>query len=125
MQKQLKTYFKTIKKNLPCLNSVVRKMLDDLKVSVNDYITQNNCIEFQEIEKHFGAAEDIAKEFAVGIDNAYVKSYKLKKRIAAVVVALLTAILIIVTSLSIYIYIENENNSISNLEIQIVNKEDE
>ena len=125
MQKQLKTYFKTIKKNLPCLNSVMRKMLDDLKVSVNDYITQNNCIEFQEIEKHFGTAEDIAKEFAVGIDNAYVKSYKLKKRITAVVVALLTAILIIVTSLSIYIYIENENNSISNLEMQIVNNEDE
>ena len=35
MQKQLKAYFKDIKKNLPCYNKVMHKMLDDLRLSVD------------------------------------------------------------------------------------------
>lgn len=76
MKKQLKNYFKSIKKNLPCLNSAMRKMLDDLKLSVEFYIQENNVTDFSQIERHFGAAENVAKEFAVGIDNSYIKSYK-------------------------------------------------
>ncbi len=124
MHKQLKTYFKTIKKNLPCLNSVVRKMLDDLKVSVNDYITQNNCIEFQEIEKHFGTAEDIAKEFAIGIDNAYVKSYEFKKRVTAIVVSMLAAIILAVCALVIYIIVDGERNQPVRFDAKTTQKEE-
>lgn len=111
MDKQLKRYFKSIKKNLPCYNSAMRKMLGDLKISVTDYITQNGCTEFQEIEKHFGTAEYIAEEFAAGIDGAYIKSYKFKKRVTAIILSILAVIAIIVASLSIYIYIENEKHT--------------
>ena len=107
MQKQLQSYFKDIKKNLPCLNSAMRKMLNDLKVSVNTFIDENNITDFTQIEQHFGTAENIAKEFAVGIDNSFVKSYKFKKRITAIVISILVAILVITASLAIYIYIEN------------------
>lgn len=110
MQKQLQSYFKDIKKNLPCLNSAMRKMLNDLKVSVNTFIEENNITDFTQIEQHFGTAENIAKEFAVGIDNSFVKSYKFKKRITAIVISILVAILVITASLAIYIYIENEKN---------------
>ncbi|MBQ6884331.1 MAG: hypothetical protein IJN56_01185 [Clostridia bacterium] len=110
MQKQLQSYFKDIKKNLPCLNSAMRKMLNDLKVSVNTFIDENNITDFTQIEQHFGTAENIAKEFAVGIDNSFVKSYKFKKRITAIVISILVAILVITASLAIYIYIENEKN---------------
>ncbi len=110
MQKQLKAYFKSIKKNLPCLNSAMRKMLNDLKLSIDTYIKDNNVVDFEKIIEHFGTAEDIAKEFAVGIDNSFVKSYKFKKRITAIVISILVAILVITASLAIYIYIENEKN---------------
>lgn len=110
MQKQLKTYFKGIKKNLPCLNSAMCKMLDDLRLSVDTYIKDNNIVDFKKVIEHFGTAEDIAKEFAIGIDNACVKSYKFKKRVVAIVIFVLVVIAIVVSSLSIYIIISNENN---------------
>lgn len=110
MQKQLKTYFKSIKKNLPCYNKAMCKMLDDLKLSIDTYIKDNNIVDFEKVIEHFGTAENIAKEFAIGIDNAYVKSYKFKKRVAAIVISVIAAIAVIVLTLSIYIVISNENN---------------
>ncbi len=114
MKKQLKAYFKNIKKNLPCVNSAMRTMLDDLKVSAEVFIQENNIIDFAQIEQHFGAAEDIAKEFAVGIDNAYIKSYKFKKRVTTIAISILAAILIIVASLAIYIVVSSEINTVAN-----------
>ena len=110
MKKQLKVYFKEIKKNLPCVNSTMRKMLDDLRLSVDAYIKDNNVSDFEKIIEHFGTAEDIAKEFAVGLDNSYVKSYKFKKRIIAIVVSILAVIMIAVSTLVIYIIVMAENN---------------
>lgn len=108
MKKQLKLYFKNIKKNLPCYNKTMRKMLDDLKVSVDDFAQKNNITDFAQIEQHFGKADAVAKEFAIGVDDAYVKSYKFKKRVVTIILSILVAILVIIASLSIYIYIENE-----------------
>lgn len=119
MQKQLKTYFKTIKKNLPCYNKAMCQMLDDLKLSVDAYIKDNDIACFDKITEHFGTAEDIAKEFAIGLDNSYVKSYKFKKRVATIAISIFAVILIIIASLSIYIYIENERHSPVNFDTNI------
>lgn len=119
MQKQIKNYFKTIKKNLPCYNKAMRQMLDDLKLSVETYIKDNNTVCFDKITEHFGTAEDIAKEFAIGLDNSYVKSYKFKKRVATISISIIAVILIIIASLSIYIYIENERHSPVNFDTNI------
>lgn len=110
MQKQLKTYFKTIKKNLPCYNKAMRQMLDDLKLSVEAYIKDNDIACFDKVTEHFGTAEDIAKEFAIGLDNSYVKSYKFKKRVASIVISLLVAIAVVVASLSVYIIVSSEKH---------------
>ena len=111
MKKQLKAYFKQIKKNLPCVNSTMRKMLDDLKVSVNTFVAENDISDFTAVVEHFGTAEDIAKEFAIGLDNSYVKSYKFKKRVIAIVVSILAVIMVAVIALALYIFIENEIHS--------------
>lgn len=111
MDKQLKAYFRDIKKNLPCYNKTMRKMLNDLKVSINAFVEENNIDDLNAVIAHFGTSQDIAREFAIGIDNSYIKSYKFKKRVTAIVLSILAAILVIVASLSIYIYIENERNS--------------
>lgn len=119
MKKQLKLYFENIKRDLPCVNSAMRKMLDDLKVSVESYVAENDITDFTLIEHHFGTAQDIAKEFAVGLDSAYIKSYKFKKRVTAIVLSILAAILVILASLSVYIYIENERNTPVNITTDI------
>lgn len=111
MKKQLKVYFKEIKKNLPCYNKAMKTMLGDLKIAVDTYINDNNVSDFAKIIEHFGTAEDIAKEFAVGLDNSYVKSYKLKKRIIAIVVSILAVIMVIASVLMIYIIVSLENNT--------------
>lgn len=113
MKKQIKHYFKSIKHNLPCVNSAIRKMLDDLKVSVESYIQENNITDFIQIEQHFGTAEDIAKEFAMGVDGAYIKSYKFKKRVTTIVISILAAIFVIIASLAIYIVVSSEINTVS------------
>lgn len=110
MQKQLKTYFKEIKKNLPCYNTAMRKMLNDLRLSVDTYIKDNNVTDFEKIIEHFGTAEDIAKEFAVGIDNSFIKSYKIKKRVITIVISILTVIMIAISTLVIYIIVDTQRN---------------
>ena len=111
MKKQLKSYYKEIKKNLPCYNKAMKTMLGDLKIAVDTYINDNNVSDFAKIVEHFGTAEDIAKEFAVGLDNSYVKSYKFKKRIIAIVVSVLAVIMVIASALKIYIIVSLENNT--------------
>lgn len=113
MKKQLKSYFKEIKKNLPCYNKTMKKMLGDLKEAVDAFVQENSITDFTQIEQHFGTAEDIAKEFTVGVDSAYIKSYKFKKRVTAIVLSVLAAILVIVASLAIYIVISSEINTVS------------
>ena len=125
MQKQLQSYFKIIKKNLPCYNKAMKTMLDDLKVSVNTFIQENDITSFTQIEQHFGTAEDIAKEFAVGVDNAYVKSYKFKKRVTAIVLSILAAIMVSIFALVIYIIADGERNQPVNFDTNIIYSEDE
>ena len=125
MQKQLQSYFKIIKKNLPCYNKAMKTMLDDLKVSVNTFIQENDITSFTQIEQHFGTAEDIAKEFAVGVDNAYVKSYKFKKRVTAIVLSILAVIMVSIFALVIYIIADGERNQPVNFDTNIIYSEDE
>ncbi len=110
MKKQLKLYFKNIKRCLPCYNTAMRKMLDDLKVSVESFTQENNITDFAQIEQHFGAAEDIAKEFAIGLDSAYIKSYKIKRCVTAIVLSILAVISVAVSTLVAYIIVISNNN---------------
>ena len=125
MKKQLKYYFKSIKKNLPCYNKTIRKMLDDLKVSVDAFVEENGITDFALIEQHFGTAEDIAKEFAVGIDGAYIKSYKFKKRVTAIVLSILAVIMVTVSALVIYMIVMLEKNTPINVSADITYNEGE
>ena len=111
MKKQLKLYFKDIKRNLPCYNKTIQKMVDDLKMSIDDFIEENNITDFKIVEKHFGDAESIAKEFAVGIDNAYIKLYKFKKYAIITVASILAAILVVVSSFVVYMIVNLEENT--------------
>jgi len=125
MKKQLKDYFKSIKKNLPCYNKTIRKMLDDLKVSIDAFVEENGITDFALIEQHFGTAEDIAKEFAVGIDGAYIKSYKFKKRVTAIVLSILAVIMVTVSALVIYMIVMLEKNTPINVSADITYNEGE
>lgn len=110
IQKQLKHYFKEIKRNLPCYNKTMRKMLDDLKFSVCAFLYESDSVTMEKIEQRFGTPESIAAEFTAGVDGAYIKSYKLKKRVAVIVISIFAAILVAVSALVIYIIADGERN---------------
>lgn len=110
MDKQLKLYFKNIKKNLPCVNSAIRKMLAELNLSVDEYIQENADADIVEIERHFGTSAAIAKEFAGGLDDSYIKSYKIKKRFITAIVSILLCVFVVFSSLAVYIVINSERN---------------
>lgn len=110
MHRQLRRYFRAIKRNLPYCNKAMRKMLNNLKFSVCSFIYESKSVTMQQIEERFGTPESIAAEFTAGTDDAYIKSYKLKKRVAAVVISISAAILVAVSALVIYIIADGENN---------------
>lgn len=110
MKKQLKRYFKEIKRNLPCYNKTMRKLLDDLKFSVCTFVYESDSVTMEQVEQRFGTPESIAAEFTAGVDGAYIKSYKLKRRVAAIVISIFAAILVAVSALVIYIIADGERN---------------
>lgn len=110
MKKKIRFYLKHIKRNLPCCNKLMRKMLGDLKMDIEAYIEENNAVDFEQVEQHFGAAENIAKEFTVGIDSAYVKSYKLKRNIIIAGILVLTMIFAAILIFTIYTIIDAKKN---------------
>lgn len=108
IKKEISQYFKYIKKNLPYFNKSMRKMFNDLKLSVNNYTEQNIITDFTEIENHFGKAENIAKEFATDIDSKYIKSYKIKKRLT-LVFTISTIIIAVAITIFAAVIISNSN----------------
>lgn len=88
-QKDLKTYKNEIKSKLICDSKVSKKFFEDLQNNIDNYIVENNAKSIEEIYKHFGTADDIAKAFFETTDIDTVKrKISIKKLIAVLVIAI-------------------------------------
>ncbi len=112
LKKEINSYYRKIKKTLPCYNKVMKKMLDDLKFSIEAYLDENPNAEFQDIEKHFGTAEQISNDFSTVISEPQIKAYKRTKYIRIALLSVLSAILVFIGALTIIIYINNSRDTI-------------
>ena len=87
-QKDLKTYKNEIKSKLICDSKVSKKFFEDLQNNIDDYIADNNATSIEEIYKHFGTADEIAKAFFETTDISTIKKkISVKKLIAILVIA--------------------------------------
>lgn len=87
-QKDLKTYKNEIKSKLICDSKVSKKFFEDLQSNIDNYIADNNATSIEEIYKHFGTADEIAKAFFETTDISTIKKkISVKKLIAILVIA--------------------------------------
>ena len=106
-------WFKSIKRNLPCYDSVMKKMVKNLRRDIEAYIEENNVLDFKEIENHFGSAEDITLEFSSVINNSRIKAYKRKRATTTVAIfiamILFAVFMILLGFIIIYIGLNHYN----------------
>lgn len=95
-QKDLKTYKNEIKSKLICDSKVSKKFFEDLQNNIDNYIVENNAKSIEEIYKHFGTADDIAKAFFETTDIDTVKrKISIKKLIVILVIAIISIFAIV------------------------------
>lgn len=105
-------YLRSIKSALPCYNKAMRKMYSDFKFSVEAYLEEHPDADLVALEERFGTVARIAKDFAGGYSDDYIKSYKLKKRFGVAIVSILALILVAVGILGILIIVNSNHNII-------------
>ena len=118
-KKQLKKYFRDISKRLICEYRIKSKMINNLKNSVYDFISDNSCVSFKNIQEHFGTPDYIAQEINTTLVFDYSKKAKFNKELKIGVLALLVLILIFVGSMAVAIWKNRIENPVYNYNFEI------
>jgi len=113
-------YLKAIKAALPCYNKAMRKMFSDFKASVESYAQDHPDADLVTLEDRFGSVARIAKDFAGGYSDDYIKSYRLRKKIGFTVITILAIILAIVVGMAVVIILNNEWSTVRYIDYEII-----
>lgn len=112
MQKQaiIENYIKRAGKNCP--HSFKRKLMEDLKSNLYDYIDENPDASFDAIVEHFGLPEKFSDEYILAMDDKTRKQLVSKNKLLKLVFSIGVAILLIIAIVtSIWIIVENSQTA--------------
>lgn len=118
-EKEISTYIKAIKKALVCKNAKTKQMLADLVNDILCYCEENPNSTFEDIKKHFGEPNTVAEEFSIGFDDNYIKKYKFMQFFKIAVIAILTAILLFIGTLTVVIVANNRKTTAVDFDVEI------
>lgn len=94
MKKELRNYYRNIRRCLPCSGKLKKQILDDIKSQVNTYIEENSSADYNTIERHFGTPQQIATAYIDEMTTQEIqKRFTIKK---TTIVVVCTAIALIV-----------------------------
>lgn len=83
--KELKTYYRDIRKVLPCGWFQSRRLMKDLRCAVSQYLQEYPNATFQDITGRFGTARQIAEAYAEQLSPEKLrKNISIRKRILAI-----------------------------------------
>lgn len=77
--KELKQYYRQIKRWLPCGGSLKKQLMANITATVEAYLAENPEADFPALQAHFGTPQQIAAAFVDEMDTAELLS-KLKIR---------------------------------------------
>ncbi len=106
----LKKYYRSIKKALLGSSKDKKRLLNDLKNRVYDFLTDNPSATIYTIEKHFGSPQVIADEFNANLTLEEIKCEKSKRKLKYIMLALAALAFIAVVVLVVYIMVSNYKN---------------
>lgn len=94
--KELKEYYQCIYKSLPCSGIQKKRFLQDLKQSVDAYLSENPDIGFETIVSHFGTPQQITDTYIGEISTPeLLQKLRLKKRIIRIVAVVAASIVLL------------------------------
>ena len=83
--KELKTYYRDIRKALPCGWFHSRRLMKDLRCAVSQYLQEYPNATFQDITNRFGTAQQIAEAYAEQLPPEKLrKNISIRKRALAI-----------------------------------------
>ena len=94
MNKELKSYFKSIRQGLNCSPNAKRAFTSMLKDRINDFLAENSEASFADVVSNFGTPEEIISEF-----NSDKYSTELKRRKTQILILEIVAVLLVAFSI--------------------------
>lgn len=84
--KELKSYFREIKEVLPGNDCKKKKILRDIRLSVDNFLEENPDATFEAVVEHFGTPQQIGDSYTVEMPPWEMqRQLKIKKRIIGIV----------------------------------------
>ena len=68
-EKELKVYFKKVKKFLPVYSKDEKRYINDLKKSAEEYHEDNENSSYDEFTEHFGEPKDVVSDYISNLDE--------------------------------------------------------
>lgn len=102
IEKEVKTYLTKIKSFLICDNRLKKSIITEIEASIYEYAETNGIRNIEEIEKHFGTPENVAKTYLSQADpKAIKKALSIKRTVlyAFVTALVMFAVFLVVTFL--------------------------
>ncbi|MBQ3136623.1 MAG: hypothetical protein IJB74_03985 [Clostridia bacterium] len=99
VEKEIKEYLSKIKNFLICDSKLKKSIITEIEESIYEFAETNGIRNIEEIEKHFGTPEDVAREYLSLIDPKLIKKAVSIKRF--ILYATVTALVIFVVFLVI------------------------
>lgn len=104
MNPAAKQYIRQVKKHLHCPRSLKNEFLQQLGDEIFLYCEENDLADFDDLARHFGAPETVAKEFLSELDGETIsKYYSHRGRLALIAAGCLAVFLVGVGIRQVYV----------------------
>lgn len=83
-------YVKAVSRKIKLSKKFKQHFLDSLSNSIDDVLSENTTITFDELKKVLGEPKEVAKEFEATLDTEILHKYKTKRLVTIIGILLLT-----------------------------------
>ena len=92
----LKRYYRNIRKDLPCSYKMKKRIMQQIRESVDQFLEQNPDADVDAVQLHFGEPQTIALSYIEDQDAPeLLRKMRIKKKVLAIIVAAMSLILAI------------------------------
>lgn len=100
--KEIKNYYKAVKKSLNCSNKQKLDILHALESDIKDYIEENPNTTINEIQKYFGSPSEFASESISTFSDNEIKQKINRSKTIKVIAAVSAIVFIIISAITAY-----------------------
>ncbi len=108
--KELKQYYRDISKNLPVGRKQKQQTILAITQSVEDYLAAHPLADFQAVQAHFGAPQEIAASYIENMATPEIlKKFRFRKTVLTILCATAATALLLWGSIIVYAIVKDAN----------------